>query len=191
MSPPDPTPTPEALAQRVDELGSMVEALAGDLARLIEMTSVSAQSWLLVSDAQVARDLLDDLCRWLDAVYLRFQGVELPTCWAWHPDVVDELLWLRAAHVAAYSGRGWESRAGLWHQQQRPGVVERIRTAVGTCDLASHVSGGPKPVVAPLAVHLDAVADHWVTYGLPPKPTDEQLQQATEYDELLNQHPST
>ena len=190
MSPTDPTPTNEELSQRVGELGSMLEGLAGDLARLIEMTSAKAESWLQVSDPQVAREMLDDLRGWLDAVYLRYPGTALRDCWAWHPPVIEELWWLRCAHAEAYSGRGWASRAGLWHHQQRPGVVERVKAMLGTCDLSRHVSGGQPPAAAPLAAHLDAVADAWTSTGLPPEPTEQQLQHAREYSDLLLYRPS-
>ena len=190
MSPTDPAPTHEELAQRVDELGSMLEALAGDLARLIEMTSAKAEAWLQVSDPQVARAMLDDLRGWLVRVYLRYPGTELRDCWAWHPTVIEELWWLRCSHAEAYSGRGWASRAGLWHHQQRPGVVERVRATLGTCDLSKHVSGGPAPVAAPLVAHLGAVADAWTSTGLPPEPTEQQLQHAREYSDLLLHRPS-
>ena len=52
------------------------------------------------------RLLLEDLIVWLDHVYLRFPDGTLPECWLWHPDVVEELLWLRRGVVAAYRGPG-------------------------------------------------------------------------------------
>ena len=69
-------------------------------------------------------------------MFLRYpDGVAvLPECWLWHPDVVEELLWLMHAWRAAYEGRGASVQlAGDWHDRQRPGVVRRVRTAVGSC----------------------------------------------------------
>ena len=67
-------------------------------------------------------------------VYLRYpDGADhLPECWAWHPDVVEELLWLMHAWAAAYQGpQAWVALVGDWHDRQRPGVVRRIKTTAG------------------------------------------------------------
>lgn len=211
MSPTDATPDVGGIAREVDRVSRRVDDLARDLPPALERVGeldvsveklgnlvadvmdrlrgdqAEARAWLLVSDPEVARAMLTDLVGWLDAVYLRYPGASLPACWLWHPSVIEELLWLRAAHADAYSGRGWGVRAGMWHDQQRPRVVERIQKMIGTCDLAQHVSGGQKakaPIAAPLAGHVDAVADAWTSTGLPPEPSVEQLEHARSYDQV-------
>lgn len=173
--------------QRVGELDNLVQGLAGDVTALLAQPEPARpQAWLQVTDPGDARAILTDLVEWLDAVYLRYPNAALPSCWAWHPTVIEELWWLRCAHADAYTGRGWAVRAGAWHDQQRPRVVERIREAIGVCDLDQHKPGGQKarmPLAAPLAGHIDAVAEAWTTTGLPPQPTSEQLSHAQAYDD--------
>jgi len=42
----------------------------------------------------------------MGAMYLRYPdaAATLPDCWLWHPDLVEELLWLSHAWTAAYQG---------------------------------------------------------------------------------------
>lgn len=203
MSPTDPSPTAEALgrenerltrrvdeleathSQKLDALADMVDKMGQAVGELLQPRSANPQSWFLVSDRDEARGMLADLLPWLDAVYLRFPGTELRDCWSRHPEVVEELCALRYAHAEALSGRGWAARLVQWHSMSRPSVVDRIRSMIGTCDLTKHVSGGQTPIAAPGAAHLDAIADHWVTHGVPPEPTEQELQQAAEYSDLL------
>lgn len=207
MSPTDPTQPPaetfardlDRVTRRVDDLthtvtgveeqlGGMDESISNlgeTLARLLEVTTLRPQSWLLLDDTDVAVKVLTDLVAWLDAVYLRYPGVKLPTCWGFHPWVIEELWWLRCAHAESYAGRGWGHRAGMWHDQQRPRVVERIQKHLGACDLQKHQVGGTAAgslMAAPLAGHVQAIAEAWPSTGLPPEPTAEQLEDARQYD---------
>lgn len=192
MSPTDPPtqpggdepPTHEELVRRVDVLRDLLDGLAGDFTRLLKSPTVAAQSWLLVDNADNARGMLADLLPWLDAVYLRYPGAALQECWAYHPEVVEELLALKGAHGEAQGGLGWGTRMVTWHNMYRPQVVARIQATIGTCDLSKHVSGGQTPLAAPGAAHLDAIAEHWVTNGVPPAPTEQELQQAREYSAI-------
>jgi hypothetical protein len=185
-------------AQRVGELDTAVEKLGNLIADVMDRLrgeQTEARAWLLqvgTSEPQQAIETLTDLVQWLDAVYLRYPGSELPGCWMWHPWVVEELLWLRTSHAEAYAGRGWGVRAGMWHDQQRPRVVDRIRQHAGSCDLGQHVSGGQKakgPVAAPLGGHAHAVATAWTSTGLPPEPASEQIEDARAYDDLQLRRP--
>jgi len=191
----------ERVARRVDNVELLVRQLAADvagLARVLEPppedgedddTGAGAvRSWLLCEDAAQARADLADLMTWLAAVYLRYHGVALPSCWAWHPAVIEELWWLRQAHRAAFEGEGASWRdAGDWHDRQRPGVVKRIGAAIGGCDLARHAVNGDRrgaaqPVV-PLAGAADQIATAWTEHRTAPEPTPEQTHEANQHDQ--------
>ncbi|WP_328304467.1 hypothetical protein [Actinomycetospora sp. NBC_00405] len=172
------------LAREVDGLRRGLEALVGtptrvdDLARTVAQLADAvaatparpgptvAPSWLTApADAEATAGLLEDLTGWLRAVFLRYPdgAAVLPECWLWHPDVVEELLWLMHAWRAAYEGRGASVQlAGDWHDRQRPGVIRRVKTSAGSCSRERHQSrpgwhdqpGGATPVPS-----LDATAD--------------------------------
>ena len=168
----------EDLARVVSELAERVATAAG------RPSPVSAPSWLdLPADLLAAQPLLRDLVTWLGDVYLRYPdgGKSLPDCWLWHPDVVEELVWLWHAWLAAYRAEAATvTAAGDWHDRYRPGVVRRIKTVAGTCSLETHLprgdrSGG-RPVV-PLAGAMAPIAQWWATRrtDTAPEPTSEQL----------------
>lgn len=131
---------------------------------------------------EAARDLAD-LAWWIGRVYLRYPAARLPSCWAWHPAVVEELRWLRGAHADAYTGRGasW-AKVGDWHDRLRPGVVRRVEQWIGGCELSEHTEGrdhaDPTPPTAPLEAHLAAVALTWADLREAPVPTHDQLVEA-------------
>ena len=153
------------LARQVDTLRRQVEPLTGlrervdDLAGLLaELTETVAAltarrgptpcpSWLVLpTDDELARRVLGELVAWLELVYLRYpDGAQgLPECWCWHPDAVEELLWLMHAWLAAYQGETASVAAAAdWHDRYRPGVVRRIHTYARTrggapCSLEQH-----------------------------------------------------
>ncbi len=177
------------LAREVDGLRRVVEPLRGlpnrvdDLTRLTgDLTTTVAAltarraaapcpSWLLLpADPALAGGVLEELVGWLGVVYLRYpDGADhLPECWVWHPDVVEELLWLMHAWAAAYQGaQASVALVGDWHDRQRPGVVRRIRQSAGSCSVENHQtrpgwtrrpSGAPQ---IPGIDSLGSVADWW------------------------------
>src|SRR3954451_23117735 len=89
------------LPGRVDDLTKLATDLTNAVAALTaRRTAAPSPSWLLLpGDPDLARQVLDELVGWLGIVYLRYpDGADhLPECWAWHPDVVEELLWLMHA----------------------------------------------------------------------------------------------
>lgn len=188
----------EQLQTVTGELHGLVQDLAAGVAALAPAEDADEQeprwlpSWLTVDDPQIAGGMLADLTEWLGAVYQHYHGAALPSCWLWHPAVVEELWWLRQAHRGAYEGRdaNWRD-VGDWHDRQRPGVVRRVRDAIGGCELARHVQGGDRawrrdPATVPLAAHSEQVAQQWATRGGPPEPSQDQLDDAARYD-----HPHT
>jgi hypothetical protein len=177
-----------------DDLRDMwksIRHLGDGLAALLAPSKDGSRSWLLQvgEDPEKLVERLTDLVEWLDAVYLRYPGTELSSCWMSHPWVVEELLWLRGYHAQAYGPQGNPTAQGMWHDQSLPRLAERVRKEIGTCDLSKHVRAGQAdkaPLAAPLAGHIQAVAAAWSSTGLPAEPTDEQLADALVYDDVLD-----
>jgi hypothetical protein len=150
------------------------------------------RSWLLADDHDQAVADLADLAVWMDAVYLRYRDAAVPSCWLWHPEVVEELWWLRQAHADAYHPEtGSWLRVGDWHDRQRPGVARRILRAVGSCELALHLTDPTHPgrltgastyvtppAPAPLASAVAQVAAAWTAARTTPEPDLAQLAEA-------------
>lgn len=161
------------LQQQVERTTAVVDRLADEFARHVERyAGLEPVSWLaLPDDPAQARQLLADLLDWLQQVYLRYTDAapSLPDCWLWHPDIVEELLWLRAAWLAAYTGPAASITAvGDWHDRYRPGVVQRLRTVAGTCSLENHTateSAGSSRLdtAATLTDAAAAIATWWAT----------------------------
>jgi hypothetical protein len=196
----------ETLRRRLDQLQSLpqrIEQLAELLARQAETTAApvgpaapAPASWLDLSTgsdradesssaARAAEQLLTGLTGWVGGVYLRYPDAAqtLPECWLWHPEVVEELLWLQSAWLAAYRPGAASTAVGDWHDRQRPGVVRRIRDYAGLCSLEQHQPGADQRTPAQSASCTDAVssiAGWWATRraDLPPAPTSEQLDAA-------------
>lgn len=162
------------LPDRVDDLTRLASDLTNAVAALTTRRAAAAcPSWLLLpADPDLAARLLDDLTGWLGVVYLRYGdgATHLPECWAWHPDVVEELLWLMHAWAGAYQGpQASVAAVGDWHDRQRPGVVRRIKLSAGTCSFERHTRRngwdhltGAAPTV-PGVDRLDALAAWWGT----------------------------
>jgi hypothetical protein len=172
----------KSLPNQVDELARVVQTLAEQTAT--GMSAGGAPSWLdLPEDIGAVRSVLEDLTGWMRDVFLRYAdgAQQLPECWLWHPDVVEELLWLMHAWLAAYRAEdATVARAGDWHDRYRPGVVRRIKALAGTCSLENHqprgnrFTGGP---AVPLAEAMAPIADWWATQRaeLPPEPDEQHL----------------
>ena len=114
----------ELVRQLADAVNATTAAAAGGVA-----------SWLdLPTEVDTAHAVLGELLTWMQVVYLRYPDAAagLPDCWLWHPDVIEELLWLMQAWLAAYrDDKAAVSLAGDWHDRYRPGVVRRITTSAG------------------------------------------------------------
>jgi hypothetical protein len=164
---------------------STVVGLAEELAQLVDSDGGSdepAPSWLWPAepiDQEQVASLLAQLIRWSARVYLRYQDGGLPECWLWHPEVIEELVWLQSAWRAAYHGpMASAQRAGDWHDRLRPGVARRIRDTAGSCSLREHFDG-PAAVVVPVADAAAAIAAWWsAPVGPAPVPTGEQIHAA-------------
>jgi hypothetical protein len=183
------------VGDKVGEHETLIRQLAGSISQLARTVAgddggppTHPRSWLQVDDGDAAREILVDLIEWVDAVYLRYPGAHLPSCWLWHPPVIEELWWLRNLHKEAYRA-GW-ARVAEWHDRYRPGVVRRVGDAVGDCELSRHTSHGDRRgrgVAAPLAGHAEHIAAAWTSTGLPPAPTLAQLAEADQHERAHDQ----
>lgn len=198
--PPAPVEAVAALARQVERLETKVDGLGVDRIRadvhgvvatvaglaeeVAQLVASSAgdepsPSWLWpreLVDSDEALAVLQQLMRWAARVYLRYGDAALPECWLWHPEVIEELVWLRSAWQAAYHGpMASAQRAGDWHDRLRPGVVRRIRAAAGSCSLREHFDQPVSPVV-PAADAAPAIAGWWAdSTKSAPTPTGDQV----------------
>ncbi len=174
------------LPGRVKQLARTVTQLAAEVAhgQAAGATQDAAVSWLdLPDEAEFARQQLDDLVFWMGGVYLRYAdaATHLPNCWLWHPDVVEELLWLKQAWETAYrSDDATVAMAADWHDRYRPGVVRRIEKLARNCSLEKHLHDRRAPASGVPAISaVPAIARWWGDgrqhCGIPPEPTPEQL----------------
>ena len=117
----------------------------------------------------LVEQVLGELCAWLHAIFLRYPdgAVALPVCWLYHPDVIEELLWLMHAWCAAYQGKGASVQlAGDWHDRQRPGVVRRIKSGAGSCSIERHQTRPDCGVQSPHLPHAVLKITHSNRHGL-------------------------
>jgi hypothetical protein len=183
------------LNDTVTSLGNTVSSFEGLLTRLAVKPGSSrskasdssdvepVRSWLRLPehDAAAVEAVLSELLPWMEATYLRYATARetLPPCWLWHPEIVEELLWLMDAWTAAYEGEEASNKlVGDWHDRQRPGVTRRVGEYAPSCDVLAHRDGAEqRAVVVPLAVDADPFVTWWVTgrdtNG--PAPTPEQI----------------
>jgi hypothetical protein len=142
----------------------------------------AVRSWLVLAEDEAAvQKVLSELLPWLQTVYLRYKdGREsLPVCWLWHPEIVEELLWLMDAWTAAFHGQEASLKlAGDWHDRQRPGVAKRVTGYSEGCSVLAHREHAGQPAVTvPLMNDADPFVTWWATgrdhNG--PTPTPEQV----------------
>jgi hypothetical protein len=170
-----------------------VDELAGLLARLADTVNAAATgggvvSWLdLPAEVDATYAVLGELLAWLQGVYLRYPDAAagLPDCWLWHPEVVEELLWLRHAWLAAYRDDNAPITAAAdWHDRYRPGVTRRITSSAGRCSLENHQPRDDHPLPGavpgvPGAGAAEQIATWWATHRTDPPPEPDEWQLAT------------
>ncbi|TCO43593.1 hypothetical protein EV646_112170 [Kribbella antiqua] len=141
------------------------------------------RSWLRLPehDEAALEAVLSELLPWMETTYLRYATAResLPPCWLWHPEIVEELLWLMDAWTTAYEGPEASTKlAGDWHDRQRPGVTRRLGEYAASCDVLAHRDGaGQRAVTVPLAADADPFVTWWATGrdDNGPAPTPEQI----------------
>ncbi|GAB2635346.1 hypothetical protein [Kribbella swartbergensis] len=141
------------------------------------------RSWLRLPehDEAAVQAVLSELLPWMEGVYLRYATARdtLPPCWLWHPEIVEELLWLMGAWTIAYEGEEASNKlVGDWHDRQRPGVTRRIGEYAPACDVLAHRdAAGQSAITVPLAADADPFVTWWATSrdDNGPAPTPEQI----------------
>ncbi|GAA4429496.1 hypothetical protein GCM10023148_33920 [Actinokineospora soli] len=126
------------IPQRLDDLAKVVDGLAETAAhRTGAGQKVVAPSWFnLPDDLDKVAALIDELCGWVGTVFLRYPDAAavLSDCWLWHPEVIEELVWLMHTWIAAYADEAASAvAAGDWHS--RAAVACSSATS---CAQASH-----------------------------------------------------
>jgi hypothetical protein len=190
----------QVLPQRIEQLAELLAQQAETAAAPVAPVAPAPTSWLDLptdpnrpaessSAVRDAEQLLTELAGWVGGVYLRYpdSAQTLPECWLWHPEVVEELLWLHTAWHAAYRPGAASTAVGDWHDRQRPGVVRRIRDYAGLCSLEQHQPGADQHTPAPVRPVNDAVpaiAGWWATRRTdpPPAPTAKQVNAARRHE---------
>jgi hypothetical protein len=182
----------DALRERLDSLAGLVARLAETIATAPSTESAAAApSWLdhpadpgqpveASKAARNAEELLSKLGAWVAGIYLAYcDARSLPGCWMWHPDIVEELLWLHLAWLTAHRPDAASSAVGDWHDRQRPGVVRRVNGYASACSLGAHRPGGDRhtPILPTVTDASAAIAGWWATNRdqPAPEPTDQQL----------------
>lgn len=166
------------LARRVEDLAQLVTRVAETAtAAATGPAGEGVVSWLDADldprDPSVAQAILTRLADWLAGVYLRYPDAALPDCWLWHPEVVEELLWLHQAWLAAYGEGARVTAAADWHDRYRPGVIARIKKSADMCALEDHQPGKIRHRPARTAPVLDAllvIAAWWTSARDEPAP---------------------
>ena len=171
--------TTAGVTRRVEDLAAVVADLAVAVEQLTATPTVAPPAcWLdLAADEAETFALLSKLTLWLGGIYLAYGDAVLPDCWAWHPDLIEELLWLSQAWQTAYAGpRASVVLVGDWHDRQRPNVARRIKQTAGACSIEDHQTPASRPGV-PLVDAVEAIAAWWAHHRTqpPPAPTPDQL----------------
>jgi hypothetical protein len=182
------------LRGQVAQLADQVADLPNLIPKADQSESYPVVSWLArIPDEFTASEVLAELICWVRLVHLRYADAAtgLPECWLWHPEVVEELLWLMQAWRAAYLKPSIRA-VGDWHDRLRPGVVRRITGYAGTCSLDNHRQHrAADRVEVPTADAAEAIADWWS--GDPdrqaPEPTDQQIAAAFAAFNRRSRHP--
>lgn len=183
----------DGLSGRLRDLARVVQTLANEVHTAKASTApdehAGVRSWLATPvGPDELRRALDELVEWVTAVFLRYADARrvLPECWLWHPDVVEELLWLMTAWQCAYAAET-ESvfPAADWHDRHRPGVVRRLPQLARHCSLEQHArtEPGEQPVMDPKT--RDLIAQWWGgsdPRGPAPIPPADRLDERGEHD---------
>jgi hypothetical protein len=130
-----------ALSQQVTELAAR---LGGDEEEPAP-TRPALPSWFEV-EAEQAQQMLADLVGWVDTILVRYSVARdaLMPCWMFHGEIVEDLLWLRAAWMAAHRDPSAKPHhAADFHDRWMPAVMGRLKRQLGAgmCNFNNHRDG--------------------------------------------------
>jgi hypothetical protein len=159
------------MATDSERLADLERAVAGLIKALAGTKAVPLTPSIEKLSPASAVDLLD----WLERIYLHYPGTELAPCWAWHPDVIEELNVLRLAHAVVYA-TGDILLVQDWHDRRRPGVTRRAYVSLDGCDVNKHMP--PLGPTVPLSGSLEYIAAAKAEGKPTPRPTAAQVEEA-------------
>ncbi|MGE4153279.1 MAG: hypothetical protein AB7G17_13615 [Phycisphaerales bacterium] len=127
----------DLLAQLAPRVGSLDSELADLGERLDALTegsgaAASTTAWPSLPSAAAAKEWAA-LGTWLDDVLGPFYGItrrQVPDCWALHPRVVVELVWLRRCYVAAHAPAAPATLSADWHTRLLRDALANITEAM-------------------------------------------------------------
>lgn len=94
-------------------------------------------------DTEQTQQLLTDLVDWVSWLTATFRlDADLPRCYARHPDLIEELLALRAARAAAYTTAAPPGAGLLWLQELDRARGRWQRWNTSRCTLGTHDPAG-------------------------------------------------
>ena len=124
------------VAALTDRLADDTAALQDQLASLVASTAAPPKpggdvprpwSWRDLDEPSRVQ-LLRDVGGWLDWMLQRYPvATVVPSCWAQHPEMVEELVAAHRAWLAAYrSPEASPYAAAEWHDRWLPGLEQRL-----------------------------------------------------------------
>ncbi len=131
-----------ALSQQVTDIA---QRLGADDQDEPEPTRPALPSWFEV-EAEQAEQMLADLAGWVDTILVRYAVARdaLTQCWMFHGEIVEDLLWLRAAWMAAHRDpTAKPHHAADFHDRWLPAVMGRLKRQLGAgmCNFGNHRDG--------------------------------------------------
>lgn len=127
----------DLLAQLAPRVGSLDSEVADLGERLDALTDgggpgTSTTAWPSLPSLAAEKEWAE-LATWLDDVLGPFYGItrrQLPDCWAVHPRVVVELVWLRRCYVAAHTPTAPATLSADWHTRLLRDALADIAEAI-------------------------------------------------------------
>ena len=121
-------------------------------------------------------------------MYLRYPDAFLPSCWLWHPPLIEELRWLRATHREAYHPNAAPGRtSGTGTTATAPASPAASGPRTDPASYANTPNDGHQRLPAPQVPLTDAVeltARAWTSMpDTPLIPTELQVRRAEQHDD--------